>query len=79
MTKVSNIPGLATLGRMIMVVMMMVVRMIAAAHVMVMRLLRQPGLLFVADDLRAVFAELAIHVGFAAVNLRDAFDIRIDD
>ena len=60
-------------------VMMMVVRMIAAAHVMVMRLLRQPDLLFVADDLRAIFAKLAVHIGFAAVNLRGAFEKRIDN
>jgi hypothetical protein len=64
---------------MIMMVMMMVVRMIAAAHVMVMRLLRQPDLPLVADNLRAVFTELAIHVGFAAVNLRGAFEKRIDN
>src|SRR4051794_5432674 len=63
MTKVSNIPGSAMLVRMIIVVVV-----IAAAHVMVMRLLREPNLGLVADDLRAVFAQLAVHVRVAAVD-----------
>jgi hypothetical protein len=63
----------------VVVIMRMIVPAVAAAHVMVMRLLRHTNLLFVADDLRAVFAELAVHVGFTAVNLRDALDKCIDD
>src|SRR5207302_6122507 len=63
----------------IMVAIIMIVPVIAAAHVMVMRLLRGPDLILIADDLRAVFTELAVHVRLAAVDLRDTFDKSGDD
>jgi len=68
------------LVRMIMVVVLMMIgAMIAAAHVMVMRLLRQPDLLFVADDLGAVLAQLAVHVRIAAGEFGDALHESVDD
>jgi hypothetical protein len=49
----------------IMVAVIVIVPVIAATHMMVMRLLRGPDLLLIADDLGAVFAELAVHVRVA--------------
>src|SRR4051812_25583592 len=63
----------------IMVAIIMIVPVIAAAHMMVMCLLRGPDLILIADDLRAVFTELAVHVRLAAVDLRDTFDKGVDD
>src|SRR5262249_2166734 len=45
----------------VMVVLVFIMAVVAAADVMMVRLLRQTDLVFVADDLRAVFAELAVH------------------
>src|SRR4029453_19221718 len=79
-----NIADSAMLVRMIVVMVMMAVvtmirPVIAAAHVMVMRLLGQSHLGFVADNLRAVFAQLTVHVGVAAVDFGGAFQERVDD
>jgi len=56
----------------IMVVVVMVP--VAAADVMVVALLRRPGVAFVADDLRAVFAQLAVHYRVAVGDLGDPLD-----
>ena len=63
-------PVSAVLVRMVMVIVMMLMPVIAATHVMMMRLLRHSGLLFVTDDPGAIFAQLTIHAGVAAVELR---------
>src|SRR5262250_3179105 len=43
-----------------------------AADVMVVSRLRRPGITLIADDLRAIFAELAIHRRLAFLELADA-------
>src|SRR6516225_8854961 len=61
---------------------MMVMRMTVfapdPAHVMVMRRLRRAGIALVADDLGAVFAELAIHRRLHFAGLADAIAKRAD-
>ena len=64
---------------MLVAVMMMVMRPAAdAADVMVVRRLRRAGVGLVADDLRAVLAELAIHAGLAVDQLGDAVDEAVE-
>ena len=58
----------------VVVVLVIVVYTVATAHVMMMRLLGRTGIGFVADDLRAVLAELAVHSRIAACDLSDALN-----
>ena len=62
----------------VMRILMIVVAMIAAAHVVVMALLRRADRFGVADDPRAVFAQLAVHLGLAGGEFVDPVDKRID-
>ena len=49
-----------------------------AADMMVVALLRRPKIMLVADDLGAVFAELAVHRRLAGIEFFDAFADRIE-
>src|SRR6185437_5981321 len=50
-----------------------------AADVVVVALLRRAGVVLVADDLRAVLAELAIHARLAVDDLADAVGEAVED
>ena len=70
-TKVSNIMRVVMVDG-------LVVTGADAAHMMMMPGLRRARLIFVADDLRAVLAELAIHRRLAVVELGDAVDESVE-
>src|SRR5580698_3815877 len=59
---------------MVVIVIVVVMMPVAGADMMVMRLLRRAGIGFVADDLRAVLAELTVHRRAAVRDFADALD-----
>src|SRR5580700_11598358 len=63
----------------LMVMMLVVMALLAAAHVMMVRLLRHAGIVLVADDLGAVFAQLAVHRRIAFCELADSLGKSVDD